>query len=60
MAGMVAGGHSMDDLGVVRNGALLGPFGGIRAPSTLGRFLRRFTWWNARQLDAVVREALAG
>ena len=33
-------------------------FGGIRAPSTLGSFLRSFTWGNVRQLDAVARQFL--
>ena len=31
----------------------------MRAPSTLGSFLRSFTWGNARQLEAVHREFLA-
>lgn len=38
-------------------------FAGIRAPSTLGSFLRTFTWGNVRQLGRVHREfltALAG
>jgi hypothetical protein len=43
VAGMVAGADSIDDLGVIRHGALPGLFGGIRAPSTLGTFLRGFT-----------------
>jgi hypothetical protein len=53
VAGMVAGADSIDDLDVIRHGALPGIFGGIRAPSTLGTFLRGFTWGNVRQLDAV-------
>ncbi len=60
VAGMVAGGDSIDDLGVIRHGALPGLFDGIRAPSTLGTFLRGFTWGNVRQLDAVARETLTG
>ncbi|MGH3708814.1 MAG: transposase, partial [Pseudonocardiaceae bacterium] len=60
VAGMVAGADSIDDLGVIRHGALPGLFGGIRAPSTLGTFLRGFTWGNVRQLDAVAREILTG
>jgi hypothetical protein len=60
VAGMVAGGDSIDDLGVIRHGALPRLFGGIRAPSTLGTFLRGFTWGNVRQLDAVARETLTG
>ncbi len=57
---MVAGVDSIDDLGVVRHGALPRLFGGSRAPSTLGTFLRGFTWGNVRQLDAVARETLTG
>lgn len=60
VAGMVAGADSIDDLDVIRHGALPELFGGIRAPSTLGTFLRGFTWGNVRQLDAVARETLAG
>jgi hypothetical protein len=60
VAGMVAGADSIDDLAVIRHGALPQLFGGIRAPSTLGTFLRGFTWGNVRQLDAVARETLTG
>jgi hypothetical protein len=60
VAGIVAGADSIDDLGVIRHGALPEIFGGIRAPSTLGTFLRGFTWGNVRQLDAVARETLTG
>jgi hypothetical protein len=60
VAGMVAGADSIDDLDVIRHGALPGIFGGIRAPSTLGTFLRGFTWGNVRQLDAVAHETLTG
>ena len=58
VAGMAAGADSIDDLGVIRHGALPGLFGGIRAPSTLGTFLRGFTWGNVRQLDTVAVETL--
>jgi hypothetical protein len=60
VAGMVAGGDSIDDLDVIRHGALPRLFGGIRAPSTVGTFLRGFTWGNVRQLDAVARQTLIG
>ncbi|MGW1564838.1 IS1380 family transposase, partial [Streptomyces sp. NPDC002144] len=40
VAGMVAGADSIDDLDVLRHGAMPALFGGIRAPSTLGTFLR--------------------
>jgi Transposase DDE domain group 1 len=59
VAGMAAGADSIDDLDVLRHGAMGDLFGGIRAPSTLGSFLRSFTWGNVRQLDAVGRRLLA-
>jgi hypothetical protein len=48
VAGMAAGADSIDDMGVLRHGATGELFSGIRAPSTLGSFLRSFTWGNAR------------
>jgi hypothetical protein len=60
VAGMVAGADSIDDLGVIRHGALPTLCAGARAPSTVGTFLRGFTWGNVRQLDAVARETLIG
>jgi hypothetical protein len=59
VAGMVAGADSIDDMGLLRHGALPGLFGGIRAPSTLGSFLRAFTWGNVLQLQQVHRGVLA-
>ena len=59
VAGMAAGADSIDDMDVLRHGAMTEVFGGIRAPSTLGSFLRSFTWGNVRQLDAVARQLLA-
>jgi hypothetical protein len=59
VAGMVAGADSIDDLDVLRHGALPVLFGGIRAPSTLGSFLRSFTWGNVLQLGKVNRLLLA-
>jgi Transposase DDE domain group 1 len=58
VAGMAAGADSIDDMDVLRHGAMTEVFGGIRAPSTLGSFLRSFTWGNVRQLDAVARRLL--
>jgi len=60
VAGMAAGADSIDDMDVLRHGALGWLFGGVRAPSTLGTFLRSFAWGNARQLEAVHRDFLAG
>src|SRR5579859_6058976 len=39
-AGMAAGADSIDDMGLLRHGAMGRIFGGLRAPSTLGSFLR--------------------
>ena len=56
---MVLGADSIDDCGVLRagrTGRLLG--GWIPAPSTLGTFLRAFTFGHVRQLDRVLGRAL--
>jgi len=53
VAGMVAGADSIDDLDLLRHGGTGRLFTGIRAPSTLGTFLRTFTFGHVRQLDAV-------
>jgi hypothetical protein len=58
-AGMVAGADSIDDMDVLRHGAMPDLFDGVRAPSTLGSFLRSFTWGNVRQLEKVSRQLLA-
>jgi hypothetical protein len=59
VAGMAAGADSIDDMDLLRHGAMPDLFGGVRAPSTLGSFLRSFTWGNVRQLEAAGRELLA-
>jgi hypothetical protein len=58
VGGMAAGADSIDDLHVLRHGAIPVLFGGIRAPSTLGTFLRAFTHGHALQLHAVHRRFL--
>ncbi len=58
VAGMVAGADSIDDLDRLRHGGMGRLFGGIRAPSTLGTFLRAFTFGHVRQLDRVAAELL--
>jgi len=58
-AGMIAGADSIDDMDLLRHGAMPALFGGIRAPSTLGSFLRSFTWGNVLQLEQVSRLLLA-
>jgi hypothetical protein len=50
---MVAGADSIDDMDLLRHGGMGRLFTGIRAPSTLGTFLRSFTFGHVRQLDAV-------
>jgi DDE family transposase len=53
VAGMVAGADSIDDMDLLRHGGMGRLFAGIRAPSTLGTFLRAFTFGHVRQLDSV-------
>ncbi len=60
VAGMVAGADSIDDMDLLRHGGMHRLFGGIRAPSTCGTFLRTFTFGNVLQLAAVSRRLLAG
>lgn len=55
VAGMVAGADSIDDLDRLRHGAMGRLFTGIRAPSTLGTFLRLFTFGHVCQLQKVLR-----
>ncbi|QIK06076.1 IS1380 family transposase [Streptomyces sp. ID38640] len=59
VAGMVAGADSIEDLDVLRHGAMPVLFAGVRAPSTLGTFLRAFTHGHALQLHAAHRRFLA-
>src|SRR5438874_12850188 len=58
VAGMVAGADSIDDMTLLRHGGMDRLFTGVRAPSTLGTFLRRFTFGHVRQLDAVASRML--
>src|SRR4051794_20421976 len=53
VAGMLCGADSIDDLDVIRHGGMSRVFDDARAPSTLGTFLRSFTFGHVRQLDAV-------
>lgn len=56
----LAGGDSIDDCDALRAGATGAVLGHtVLAPSTLGTFLRSFTWGHARQLDGVTGEVLA-
>ncbi|MGH3197010.1 MAG: IS1380 family transposase, partial [Streptosporangiaceae bacterium] len=58
VAGMAAGADSIDDMGLLRHGAMSTLFGGVRAPSTLGSHLRSYTWGNVSQLEKAGREFL--
>lgn len=60
VAGMVAGADSINDMDLLRHGGMRRLFTGIRAPSTLGTFLRAFTFGHVRQLDAVAARVLGG
>jgi len=59
VAGMAAGADSIDDMDLLRHGAMGVLFGGIRAPSTLGSHLRCYTWGNVAQLEKAGRLFLA-
>lgn len=56
----LAGGDCIDDAALLGSGSTQAVLGqDVRAPSTLGTFLRSFTWGHALQLDAVSRGLLA-
>ena len=60
VASALAGGDCIDDDDVLRTGGTVCALGGVvKAPSTLGTFLRSFRWGHARQLDRVSRKLLA-
>jgi hypothetical protein len=58
VAGMVAGADSIDDMAQLRHGGMGRVFAGAYAPSTLGSFLRSFSFGHVRQLDAVASRFL--
>lgn len=58
VAGMIAGADSIDDMALLRHGAMPTVFDHPYAPSTLGSFLREFTFGHIRQLDAVAARLL--
>ncbi|MGB2919371.1 MAG: IS1380 family transposase [Mycobacterium sp.] len=60
VAGMVAGADSIDDMALLRHGAMGTVFDRPYAPSTLGSFLREFAFGHVRQLDAVASCLLVG
>ena len=56
---MLAGGDSIADIDILRAGAGGELFDQGRAPSTIGTWLRGFTWASVRMLDRVSRRVLA-
>jgi hypothetical protein len=58
VAGMVAGADSIDDMAILRHGGMRRVFDACYAPSTLGSFLRKFSFGHVRQLDAVASRTL--
>ena len=58
VAGMVAGADCIDDMGLPRHGGMGRVFANAYAPSTLGSFLRAFSFGHVRQLDAVASRFL--
>ena len=60
VASALAGGDCIDDADALRAGGTAGILGWVvKAPSTLGTFLRNFRWGHVRQLDRVSRQLLA-
>ncbi len=58
VAGMAAGADSIDDMALLRHGAMGKIFHRPYAPSTLGSFLRAFTFGHVRQADAIASRFL--
>jgi hypothetical protein len=58
VGGMVAGADSIDDMALLRHGGMARIFTRAYAPSTLGSFLRVFTFGHIRQLGAVAARFL--
>ena len=60
VAGMLAGADSIEDMSLLRHGAMGTLFDKAYAPSTLGSFLRAFSFGHVRQLDAVAARLVTG
>jgi len=58
VAGMVAGADSIEDVDRLRQTGNRRVFGRMRAPSTLGTFLRSFSHGHVQQLNVVLRQSL--
>jgi hypothetical protein len=60
VSAMALGAGCIDDCDVLRSGQTRAVLGhGVAAPSTLGTFLRAFTFGHVRQLDRVLAEGLS-
>ena len=60
VSAMTLGADCIDDCDVLRSGQTWAVLGhGVSAPSTLGTFLRAFTFGHVRQLDRVLDESLS-
>jgi hypothetical protein len=59
VAGMIAGADCVNDLDLLRHGGMSRVFTAISAPSTLGSFLRSFSWGDTRALESVARSFLS-
>jgi hypothetical protein len=55
---MALGADCIDDCDILRSGRLSALVGRVAAPSTLGTFLRAFTFGHVRQLDRLLAESL--
>lgn len=60
IAGLLAGADDIDGLDVLRAGGMKRVVAGVRAPSTVGTFLRKATHGHVLQLGAVNRALLEG
>lgn len=58
VAGMAAGADSIQDMALLRHGGMGKVLPGAYAPSTLGSFLRAFTFGHVRQGDAIASRFL--
>jgi len=58
VAGMVCGADSIDDMNLLRHGGMKKLFDRVYAPSTLGSFLRTFTYGHVSQLLVVAQRFL--
>ncbi len=60
VAGMLAGADTICGMDILRSGGTAKVLGAVRAPSTLGTYLRSYTHGHTLQLGAVNRELLVG